>query len=425
MNRAFAISLLVLILTVALSASAAFFYIAAQNDEPETFWKYQCIDTMKYSRDLARDLTLNPDAKSKIDGQISIIKSAGANCVSIGTPYDEEFIPILSLWVQSARAKGLTVWFRGNLSGWEGWFGYQKLSGPEEHNKKISQLITTHPDLFKDGDIFTPAPEPENGLLGDPRRSESHKQAFLQFLVSSYKNCSKAFSSIGKDVGCGYFSTNGDIAKDILTKDVVEKIGNIIVIDHYISNPKNYGRDIRFLHEKYGAKIFLGEFGAPVLDLHGGLGEKGQADFIAKTLAQLYENKDIVAGLNYWVLEGGSTQLVNRDGTTREGINALKKYFLPAVIRGRVTNPLGDRLSGIVVKTEDGLTSTQTNWIGDYSLTLLAGKPTLVFQNDNYVERKETISASEGEKIMKDIQLEPKKYTFVYRLRLIIQKLWR
>src|SRR6185312_2293157 len=106
---------------------------------------------------------------------------------------------------------------RGNFSGWEEWFGYPKINSIDEHNTLTQDFVAKHSDLFQDGDIFTPLPEPENGGSGDPRGSDQKVTEFNNMLVSSYANCTNAFQKIGKQVLCGFFSTNGDIAKDVLT----------------------------------------------------------------------------------------------------------------------------------------------------------------------------------------------------------------
>src|SRR3989344_6298983 len=82
------------------------------------------IDTMKYSRDVAREKLNSSSFDEVIDKQVSEISATGATHIAIGTPYDDEFLPFLKRWVVAARKYNLKVWFRGNLSGWEEWFGY-------------------------------------------------------------------------------------------------------------------------------------------------------------------------------------------------------------------------------------------------------------------------------------------------------------
>src|SRR3989338_5682012 len=110
-------------------------------------FQIQSIDTMKYSRDLARAKAKDPSFDKVIDAEMKLIAGAGATHVAIGTPYDEEFIPMLSRWVRSARAHGLSVWFRGNFSGWEGWFSYPK-NRRARPLREIEAVLRKHPDLF-------------------------------------------------------------------------------------------------------------------------------------------------------------------------------------------------------------------------------------------------------------------------------------
>src|SRR3989337_4369090 len=70
---------------------------------PNRQWEMQSIDTMKYSRDRARETLQGKLADQEIDKQMKAIANTGATHVSIGTPYDEEFLPVMEKWVKSAR----------------------------------------------------------------------------------------------------------------------------------------------------------------------------------------------------------------------------------------------------------------------------------------------------------------------------------
>ena len=62
------------------------------------YWEIQSIDTMKYSRDMARERSGDVVFDRIIESVLEKIKSTGATHVAIGTPYDEEFIPFLRKW---------------------------------------------------------------------------------------------------------------------------------------------------------------------------------------------------------------------------------------------------------------------------------------------------------------------------------------
>src|SRR5512145_1714451 len=157
-----------------------------------TWWQVQSIDTMKYSRDYSRRGL--PDYV--IENQIKNIASTGATHVAIGTPYDDEFLPFLTAWVNAARKYRLNVWFRGNWSGWEKWFGYPAINR-ETHLEKTLQFIKKHSELFMPGDIFTPCPECENGGEGDPRKTGEISD-FRRFLIQEYQSCSEEFRRLNK-----------------------------------------------------------------------------------------------------------------------------------------------------------------------------------------------------------------------------------
>src|SRR3989339_521194 len=120
----FLLSLAITMVGVSVSAQP----VATYQKPTVKFWRIQAVDTMKYSRDMARAKLNDSKFDITIDQQIHAIADTGANYVAIATPYDEEFVPILRRWVASARRYGLSVWFRGNFSGWEGWFEYPRIN---------------------------------------------------------------------------------------------------------------------------------------------------------------------------------------------------------------------------------------------------------------------------------------------------------
>lgn len=294
---------------------------------PPNTWGFTSIDTMKISRDRAREGVSQTD----IDYLVSEVAKTGATHVGIGTPYDEEFLPALTQWVTAARNNNLNVWFRGNFSGWEGWFEHQPFTDTNEHHEKTKAFITAHVELFQEGDIFTSAPEPENGykggVIGPFWDSEENKTALRNFLIESYNICKEAFTQIGMAdlVKFGYFSMNGDVAK-ALTNEVVEQIGNVVVIDHYVQDSEKMSSWIAELHQLYpNAEVVIGEFGAPIPDLNGEMDEEQQAAFIELLFQNILLHK--VAGLNYWSLKDGSTALLNGDGSERLAYEMVKKYY--------------------------------------------------------------------------------------------------
>lgn len=282
------------------------------------------IDTMKYSRDVAREKLSDSSYDAVIDKQMEEIAATGANYAAIGTPYDEEFRPMLVRWVKSARKHKLRVWFRGNFSGWEGWFGYPKID-VSTHIVKTEKFILNNKDLFKNGDIFTSCPECENGTKvewGDPSSLDTHRA----FLILEYRVATVAFAQIGKEVKTGYYSMNGDLAAAMMDRATTQALGGVVVIDHYVATPEKLAEDIRKLVNKSGGKIVLGEFGAPIPDIHGDMTEQEQADWINQAFAEISAIPDLI-GVNYWVNKGGSTALWNSNGTKRQVVATITDWY--------------------------------------------------------------------------------------------------
>jgi len=279
---------------------------------------------MKYSRDLARLKQNDKEFDKVIDQQVSNIAKTGANYIAIGTPYDDEFRGFQKRWVQAARRHNLRVWFRGNFAGWEQWFEYPKIDY-STHIEKTTQYILNNRELFRDGDIFTPCPECEQGAklqLGEYEKVEAHRK----FLTEEYMRAKQAMSEIGKDVRVGYYSMNGDVAARLMDKETTAALGGVVVIDHYVPTTERLVNDIRQYAQNSGGTIILGEFGAPIPDLNGKMTEEEQSAWLNKTLTELAFLPELT-GLNYWVNTGGTTGLWDANGVPRKAVKTLTEFY--------------------------------------------------------------------------------------------------
>lgn len=325
------------------------------------FWSFQSIDTMKYSRDLAREKLNDPTFDKVIATQMKDIASTGATHVAIATPYDEEFYPILQRWVKEARREHLNVWFRGNFSGWEGWFSYPKITR-SEHLDKTKEFLSSHPDIFVNGDVFTPCPECENGGPGDPRLNgdvEGHRK----FLIEEYAITKQFFTSKNKKVASNYDSMNKDVATLVMDRKTTDALDGVITIDHYVATGEKLSSDIKTLNEATGGKIVLGEYGAPIPDINGVMTEQEQAAWIRNTGVLLAKTPGLI-GVNYWVNTGGSTQLWNEDGTRRQAVDAISMFYLPQQLKLSVKNEIGRPIPGATIKGGERFVLTSKNGVG-------------------------------------------------------------
>lgn len=362
----------------------SFFFIILdkpQAQEPKTsWWEIQSVDVMKYSRDIAREKLKDKSFDRIIDEQVKDIAETGATHIAIGTPYDEEFLPFLKRWVVKARQNGLKVWFRGNFSGWEKWFEYEGISR-EEHTIKIKEFILKNPDLFEDGDLFTSCPECENGGPGDPRMIND-KVGHQNFLISEYKVTKDAFNQIGKNVMANTYSMNGDVARLVMDENTTKELDGVVVIDHYVQSPDRLVQDIEnYSIQSGGGKIILGEFGAPIPDIHGQMDQQQQADYL-NTVFEKLSTSDNLIGINYWVSVGGSTQLWDGEGTKRMAADVLKNYFTPTIIKGQVINEIGQPIKDAEISA--GQKTVKTDIDGKFTLAVVGDTNSLMVQKDGY-----------------------------------------
>ena len=294
------------------------------NRKENVTWLVQSIDTMKYSRDLSLNKLNDPSFNKVIDSQIADIKKTGATHVAIATPYDDQFLPMLKSWVEAARIHGLNVWFRGNFAGWEGWFGYESITG-EQHLDKTKRFILNNAVLFADGDIFTACPECENGGPGDPRWT-GDVTGFRNFLITQYRIARESFEQINKKVISNLFSMNYDVASLVMDKETTTALDGVVTIDHYVKDADLLVEDINNIRKKSGGQVMLGEFGAPIENIHGKMSQDDQADWIRTALDKL-KTENVIIGINYWVNTGGSTGLWHDDGREKPAAGVIKTFY--------------------------------------------------------------------------------------------------
>lgn len=403
-------TLLTSLLLLCLSAKNVYAISSPKNP----WWEVQSIDTMKYSRDLSRETLSSTKYDQIIKDQVKAIAETGATHVAIGTPYDSEFIPVMEKWVDAARENNLSVWFRGNMSGWEEWFDYPAITR-EVHATQIEKFILENENLFEDGDIFTSCPECENGGPGDPRQN-GDKDGHREFLIEEYNISKNSFEKINKKVKANYFSMNADVAKLIMNQKTTTTLDGIIVIDHYVPSPDGLAADVKDFSEQTGAKVVLGEMGAPIPDLHGRLTQSEQAQWLETAFDALSKDKNLI-GINYWTNVGGTTGLWSSDTEPREAVDIIKRYYTPRVFTGTVKDQLDNPISNITVSV--GNKNITTDKSGVFSIPYLPHYEFATFTGDKYKDSK--ILLAEKENV--EVTLERERNSLFFRLRILIKKL--
>ncbi len=380
-----------------------------------TWWEFQSIDTMKYSRDVSREKLNEPSFDTVIEEQVKNIADTGATHVAIATPYDEEFYPILKRWVDGARRHNLQVWFRGNWSGWEGWFGYPKITRAE-HIKKTQDFILKHQDIFEDGDVFSPCPECENGGPGDPRQN-GDVLGHRKFLIDEYNVTKTAFKAINKNVASNFNSMNGDVARAVMDKKTTLAMDGIVAIDHYVSTPEKLISDIDSIAKASGGKIVLGEFGAPIPDINGKMTEKQQADWINIALLKLARTNQVI-GISYWTNTGSSTALWSGDGKARIAAETLKSVFNAPVVSGVVQDEAGGGIGGAYIKVENRYFFTDSK--GNYEFPYIGDSKTIKIETPEFHAKTVTIDPQAPQLIV----LKKEKEDFLFKTKKFIHRIF-
>lgn len=408
--------LLIVIAAIAILLVLLFSFKKTESEEGRVaWWKFQSIDTMKYSRDVSREKLNDTSFDETISEQTKQIASTGATHVAIATPYDEEFYPILKRWVEAARRNNLKVWFRGNWSGWEGWFEYPKITR-EEHIKKTEDFIKKHKDIFEDGDVFTACPECENGGPGDPRRSgdvEGHRV----FLIEEYRVTKRAFREINKDVASNFNSMNGDVARVVMDRQTTKAMDGIVTIDHYVATPQKLINDIGEISRSSGGKVVLGEFGAPIPDIHGNMNEEDQASWIREAMYELIRSSE-VAGLNYWTNVGSSTALWQEDGKEKEAASALRSFYKATVVRILVKDEAGSSVKDVKISLNGKEYSPDSK--GDIHLPYFENLKEIELTADGYFSKNTMLTDSENLTIV----VVKKNPDLVYKVLRVLKNLF-
>lgn len=378
-------------------------------------FEFQSIDTMKYSRDLSREKLYDDSFDAVIEKQVRDIANTGVTHIAIATPYDDEFYPFLKRWVDEARKNNLKIWFRGNWSGWEGWFEYPSIT-KEKHMEKTKNFILDNPSLFENGDFFSSCPECENGGEGDPRQTGKVEE-YRKFLIDEYNMMNASFEKINKKVKTNLFSMNGDVAKLIMDKKTTQSLGGVVTIDHYVVTPEKLASDIEELVKSSGGKIFLGEFGVPIPDIHGEMNEYQQAKWINGALFNLQKNNH-VSGVNYWLNVGGSTEIWDSASEAKTAVEIINKYYTLNVAYGLVYNELGRPVKNANISFGDR--KAKTNKDGYYELRFTQNwkNNDLKFFAPGYVSQEIKMS---GEVEGVDVIMVKEDKNIIYQYMLILR----
>lgn len=316
------------------------------------------VDTMKLSKDAVCDQPTDEE----IQKIVTAAKDMGANYVAIETPYDDPLcassVAYTNRWIEAIRAAGLSVWHRhmplrfegiydqpievrrlgDDLTGQEREVGEQILSVPlellDQYQIQIYSYVLDNRDMFREGDIFTPSPEPDsrgvNGITGSsPLNQFSSVEDFNLWLINTTTIVKEAFEKIGLNdtVQVGFWGFSGFTAagldnsdwtgKTFLTCRAIDSMNGIVTLDHYSDQMQ---RDLE-------EAIVTLSSNCPNEFVNLMIGEYG-ADSEAQVREALQASRDLgLLGFNYWSTAG--IQWLGDEGSPNDLFDLLQKYYLP------------------------------------------------------------------------------------------------
>lgn len=297
-------------------------------------WTIQSVSSMKETK----DKICGQDPRQFIENWVDKAKELGVNYVAVETPYDNpgcgDALSYTQAWVDVIRSRGLKVWHRHMFLAFEGIYDTPK-NNRLDYLARTRDYIRAHPSLFAPGDIFTPAPEPQNGgISGFSYCSQgvcqfSSISHFNRWLRDAIDVSRQAFGEIGlgDQVEVGYYGFDGFVAwgsnnpdwNGILEDSTIEKMGNI-TIDHYpelIGQTMDQGLDE--LQARYpNVPIIIGEWGSA--------GSSSVEQQVKDSMAAAA--RPGVVGFNYWHMGmGGNEALIDDNFNNRPQYDEVAAFF--------------------------------------------------------------------------------------------------
>lgn len=291
---------------------------------------------MKYSK----DVICGQPSKTEIDTQVQKIKELGATHVAISGFYDNpscgSSTALIQAWVSSIRAHGLNVWFRMKDLSFEGDYSVKKETDSSRHETPMLSWISANKGLIKNGDIFTPFAEPQNGGIQGVSYCALN---YCQFSSASdfnswLRKIHTAAVNALPGVKVGYYGFDGFMAagvgnadwagKSQLEPSTIALMGEV-AIDHYPEAIHHtLAQDLPVLRKALGnIPIVISEYGTMTAT-----SEAEQVNQL-QAFATAAKSDAGIVGFNYWTLgpSGATEALVRDDYSIKPGYTTLQSFF--------------------------------------------------------------------------------------------------
>ncbi len=283
-------------------------------------WGVRSIDTMAMSKDRLRYQV----SASSILRELVTDRSTGANTVAIEVPYDpaSSYSPPVSpgyeaTWVNTAHALGLHVWFRSHWNSWQGDYNFPKetptttparalgTAGPVLAGQDLTSYlamtyhwILNHPGYFRNGDIFTPAAEPENAGIAPYCHGPcmfGSVAIFNRWLQDSMTVDRAAFAKLHVNVQVGYWGNSGWTATHGYLSQATVRAMGVLAVDDYLQSPAALVANLAQIEATYHVPLVVGEWG----DIWNGGNQALMGPEVNSVLAAV-SRLHYVVGFNYF-----------------------------------------------------------------------------------------------------------------------------
>ena len=212
---------------------------------------------------------------------------------------------------------------------------------------------------------------------------------------------------------------NMDVAKLVMDQKTTSKMGGLVVVDHYVSTPKQLTDGLLQISKQSGGKVMLGEWGVPIPDINGKMTDEQRAKWMTEALKNMTGLGDNLIGVNYWLALGGSTALWSDKDLKSSGMSeVVKKYYSPGVIYGRILDEFGQPVEGAKVSIDGNDVFSQAD--GYYQYNTVEPVDLITISHEDF---KQNFVVSPELDEQTDIILEKENKNFISKLLSWIEKI--
>ena len=128
--------------------------------------------------------------------------------------------------------------------------------------------------------------------------------------------------------------------------------------------------------------------------------------------------------MNYWVLSGGTTAIIDEQGKWRKAAYVLRNYYKPAKIVGLIKNSLGEPLGNTRVVVGEEVAKSTSDATGKFSAVIPGGSHRVTVENESYNTVTQVFDIPAGDTVSLKVTMQPKDASLLYRFRKLLSDLF-